>query len=80
VASDKLPLHQFIESVAGQFLQAVEAVEKAHPGWEFGAATLTARVALKPGMENGQTVIYADVDEPDRLMSEVPIPLRRRSG
>jgi hypothetical protein len=76
--TDKLPLKDFIESVADQFLSAIEAVEARHPEWECGAATLTARVALKPVQQNGETVIYADVDEPDRLLSEVPIPLRRR--
>ena len=80
MADDKLPLREFVESVADQFLTAVEAVEARHPGWEVGALTLTARVALKPVREGASTVIYVDVDEPERLLSELPIPLRRRAG
>jgi hypothetical protein len=72
--ADKLPLSQFVEQVAGQWFSAVEQVEQAHPGWEVGSATITARVAFV--LDKG--VVNVDLDEPERLLTELPIPLRRK--
>ena len=74
--ADKLPLEKFVETVADQWLTAVQTVEAKHPDWQIGAATLTARVAFV--LEKGKVLI--DLDEPERLLTELPIPLRRKDG
>jgi hypothetical protein len=71
---DKLPLSQFVAAVAGQWAEAAATVEAKHPGWEVGAVTITARVAFV--LEKGAVLV--DLDEPDRLLTELPIPLRRK--
>ena len=79
--ADKIPLQRFVETVAGEWLSAVEAVEQQHPGWEVGASEIVARVAFvlekKPG--GGESVLLLDLDEPSRLLSELRIPIRRKA-
>lgn len=72
---DRLSLQQFVEQVSTQFLDAAAAIEQAHPDWRIGAVEITARVAFKQGPV-GQVLV--DLDEPDRLMSELHIPLQRK--
>lgn len=79
-APDKMPLREFVESVAGQLLIALESVEARHPSWEVGALTVVAKGALKPVTQGGATAVWIDVDEPAHTaISEIPIPLRRRA-
>ena len=77
--SDKMPLSEYVESIAEQYLEAVAAVEKANPTWEFGAVTITARGVLKPMTVDGKTTVFVDIDEGAKVeRSEIPIPLARR--
>ncbi|HEU4751928.1 MAG TPA: hypothetical protein VFU47_02390 [Armatimonadota bacterium] len=76
MAADKLPLRDFVGQVADQWAAAAEAIERQHPDWEIGAVTITARVAFV--LEKGQVLV--DLDEPDRLLTELPIPLRRKAS
>ena len=79
--SDKMPLSEYVESIAEQYLEAVAEVEKANPTWEFGAVTITARGVLKPITKDGETTVWVDIDEPStHERSEIPIPLARRKA
>ena len=72
--ADRIALSKFVETVADEWLVAVAAVETKHPDWQVGASEIVARVAFV--LEKGKVLI--DLDEPERLLTEVRIPLRRK--
>jgi hypothetical protein len=77
--TDKAPLKEYLTAILEGVLGAMEAVEKAHPGWEVGATTINVKAALRPDGGNGQKVtVWADMDvSHSELVSEIPISLRR---
>lgn len=76
--SDKLPLSEFVEAVASQVAAGVKRFEAAHPEWEVGALSIEARVGFK--IEPGPpAVVWVDLDEPERLLTLLPIPVRRKA-
>jgi hypothetical protein len=78
--SDKLPLDQFVALVGKQWAAGVEQVERERPGWEVGATEIVARAALLPVKTNGgEWRVFVDLDEPERKLSDIRIPLRRKA-
>ena len=73
--ADRIALDALITQVAAAWIKAAEAVETGHPSWQVASAELRIRAALTV-QSNGS--IIADLDEPERLMHEFPIPLIRR--
>jgi hypothetical protein len=74
MAGDKLSLGAFVQQVADEWAAAVETVEAKHPTWQIGQAEIVARVAFR--VEGGKPTL--DFDEPERFLSELRIPLRRK--
>ena len=73
--ADRIELDALITQVAAAWIKAAEAVELAHPQWHMASAELRIRAALTVQADGS---IIADLDEPERLMHEFPIPLIRR--
>ena len=75
---DKMPLGDYVESIASQIATAFEKFEKDHPGWEVGVADIVARGVLKPVEKDGVTTVWIDLDEPANMpRSDIPIKIRR---
>ena len=76
--TDKLPLDQFVAAVASAVASGVRQFETAHPEWEVGALGVEAKVGFKVERKGGVSVIWVDLDEPARLQTVLPIPVRRK--
>lgn len=75
---DKMPLGAYIEDIATQVIKALERVEASNPGWTTGSVEILAGGVLKPVREGEKTVVYVDIDEPEKFpRSEIPIKIAR---
>jgi hypothetical protein len=81
--SDKIPLDEFVELTATEYVSGAEAFEAKHPGNSVGNSTITARAVLAPmtNKNTGQTRIFVDNDEGKTVeRADIPIAIFRKPG
>jgi len=83
----RIPLHEFTDALISQVVEGIRRFEENSGGeWRVSSFTVTPRVGLKYEVFEAKpaqspkynvTLLNADLDEPDRLLTEIPIPVQR---
>jgi hypothetical protein len=79
---DKAPLADYVAAIVDGVLAGIQQAGAQHPDWEFGAATLNVRCALRPELDGSGKVVrmWADMDvSRSQQVSEIPVSLRRKA-
>ena len=74
---DRISLEELVFQLADQYISAAKRLEDKHPGWALEDCELLARAAIKLEKKGDKTLVTLDLSEPERVMSDLRIPLRR---